>query len=324
MRLDYLSWAGLSFRLMANFSLITLVLGLVGATIPPPKCRVVNKPPSAELHLYGLGYNAKHADGSCPTLDKVVNDFNILKGKSGSIRTFGLLDCGQGEFLVQAAERTGLKVNLGMFVNYDDNQFENEFANLKVLIGKYRSTFEKYIPSIIVGSETLYRKEVTPDKLATFIKRVKEHVQGQLNLPVRVTTADTKDMWYPHATLDAVDFMMVNAYPYWESIPVQDATNHLFKSIQAVKERTARANKEFVLGETGWPLGGQAMGAAIPSKENQNLFFNQFYCRANNEKLKYYYFAAFDEFWNVNETKSAWGVLKPDGSVKDNYVIPKC
>lgn len=305
---------------MANFNLIALVLGLAAAT---PKCRVVNKP-GGDLHLHGLGYNAKHADGSCPTLAKVVGDFNILKARCGGIRTFGLLDCGQGEFLVQAAEQTGLKVNLGLFVNYDKNQFENEFANLKVLIAKYRTTFEKYIPAIIVGSETLYRGEVSTDTLATYILRVKDYVQGQLKLDVKVTTADTKDMWYDHAALYAVDFMMVNAYPYWESVPVQDATNHLFNTIQAVKQRTAAANKEFVLGETGWPIGGAINGAAVPSQANQNLYFSQFYCRAAKENLKYYYFAAFDEFWNANETKSAWGVLQPDGALKPNYVIPKC
>ncbi|KAI0221016.1 hypothetical protein L0F63_004183 [Massospora cicadina] len=300
---------------------ISILLGITTAI----KCRPTvpgNPLSSSGLHLHGLGYNAKHADGSCPNLEKVIGDFKIMKNYCGSIRTFGLLDCGQGEMLVQAAGQVELPINLGMFLNYDDNQFENEFANLKHLIMTYRSTFEKYIPVIIVGSETLYRKELTPEKLAKFINRVKSYVQGEQKLSTKVTTADTKDMWYQHPTLDAVDFMMVNAYPYWEYIQVQQATPHLFNVIDAVKSRTG--NKEFVLGETGWPIGGTIMGPAVPSKDNQNLYFNQFYCRAKEAKLKYYWFSAFDEYWNTNETQSAWGLLKPDGTIKDNYHLPKC
>ncbi|KAI9297455.1 glycoside hydrolase [Neoconidiobolus thromboides FSU 785] len=238
------------------------------------------------------------------------------------IRTFGLMDCNQGELLVQAAEKTGMQVSLGMFLNQYPAEFNNEFGKLKDLITRYRSTFEKYIPVIIVGSETLYRKELNFDELAVYIKQVKQYVQVEQKLNIKITTADTKDQWYPHATLEAVDFMMVNAYPYWESIPVEQAIDHLFQTIGKVKGATQQSGKQFVLGETGWPIGGDKMGNAIPSKDNQLLYFNQFYCRAKKENLPYYWFSAFDESWKQNETRSDWGIFKEGGVVKQGYQLP--
>lgn len=273
------------------------------------------------LNMYGLGYNAKHADGSCPTQQKVIDDFNILKKNVGSIRTFGLNDCNQGDFLVEASKQTGLKINLGLFVNFNDAEFDSEFDHLKRLLNSHKNTFINNVPSIIVGSETLYRKERTFDQLAVQIRAVKKYIQEDLKLNIKVTTADTKDQWYPHAVLDAVDYMLVNAYPYWESVSVEGAVDHLFNVINKVKQDTSKAQKMFVLGETGWPSGGAIMGASIPSKENQFTYFKNFYCRAKREELPYYYFAAFDEFWNANETKSAWGIMKTDGSTKDNYKL---
>jgi len=276
------------------------------------------------LNMYGFGYNAKHADGSCPTLQKVVDDFKILKKNVGSIRTFGLNDCKQGALLIEASKQTGLQLNLGLFVNFNQAEFDSEFATLKTLISSYKDTFIKNVPSIIVGSETLYRKERTPKQLAEHINAVKKSLQD-LKMNIKVTTADTKDMWAPNEVLDAVDYMMVNAYPYWESIPVEKAVDHLFVKIKEVKDRTKSANKLFVLGETGWPAGGDLMGPAIPSPQNQMIYYKGFVCRARREALPYYYFAAFDEYWNANETKSAWGVLKTDGTPKNNYQVPlKC
>jgi exo-beta-1,3-glucanase (GH17 family) len=79
--------------------------------------------------------------------------------------------------------------------NVDDAKFAAEKAALEAMLKAYPDT-SKWLKGINVGSESLYRKEITADKLAQQIYDVKGMVQiayGASSVPVG--TADTWNQW---------------------------------------------------------------------------------------------------------------------------------
>ncbi|KXN70246.1 glycoside hydrolase family 17 protein [Conidiobolus coronatus NRRL 28638] len=276
---------------------------------------------SAQKPVWGLGYNAKHSDGQCPDLNKVIEDFKTMLTITDRIRTFGIQDCNQGELVIQAAKATGMKLSLGMFINQYDAEYNAEYSRLQALVGQYKDVFVGNVDSVIVGSEAIYRKETTNSAVAAKVVEVKKFLTGA-GVPTLVTAADIKDNWYDSDLTKAVDMMYVNAYPYWEGIPIDQAINHLWWKIQEVKDRTP--GKRFVLSETGWPQGGNNFGAAVPSKDNQIRFFNQFICSVAKSPvpLEYYWFSAFDETWNKDEAGMSWGIFDANRQLKPGYQFP--
>ena len=68
----------------------------------------------------------------------------------------------------------------------------------------------------IVGSEVLYRGNLSADQLIAYINEVKQFVV-QEGLSVPVTTADTYGVLLANdSVVAAVDLVMANYYPYWE------------------------------------------------------------------------------------------------------------
>ena len=93
---------------------------------------------------------------------------------------------------------------------------------------------------MIVGNETLLRKEVTGAHLATLIARVKSQVH------VPVTYADVWEFWLQHPQVaPAVDFLTIHLLPYWEDDPqgIDQALAHVADvrrcSVRALRPRTS-------------------------------------------------------------------------------------
>lgn len=82
---------------------------------------------------------------------------------------------------VPAAKATGLKILVGVWATDDAHFGRDKAALLKVI--KAQGT--DWIAAISVGSEDLYRKDITPQKLATQIYDVRGMV-GQFNKNIKV------------------------------------------------------------------------------------------------------------------------------------------
>lgn len=81
---------------------------------------------------------------------------------------FSTADCDALANAVPAAIATGTKLWVGVW-NVDDAKFGREKAALQAAIKRYPDT-SKWLQGINVGSESLYRKDVTALKLASQIK----------------------------------------------------------------------------------------------------------------------------------------------------------
>jgi exo-beta-1,3-glucanase (GH17 family) len=110
------------------------------------------------------------------------------------VKIYSTNDCDALKNAVPAAIAAGTKLWVGVW-NVDDTKFGVEKAALEAMLKAYPDT-STWLKGINVGSESLYRKEITADKLAQQIYDVKGMVQVAYKASsVPVGTADTWNQW---------------------------------------------------------------------------------------------------------------------------------
>ncbi|KAJ2708184.1 glycoside hydrolase 3 protein [Coemansia sp. IMI 203386] len=267
-------------------------------------------------HLNGLNYNPKRQDGSCPNVYQVQDDLKVLRPFTNRLRIYSVHDCNQGEPVLRAMENTDWKVTLGLWVNQDDSVYEADLDELIRLAGVF--DFAKQVDAVVVGSEAIYRGEQTAEQLAAKVRNVKSEL-GKLGLQnIPVTSSETWPSYY-QPLIDAVDFVNMHGFPFWEGVTIDGASDKMFDHIHDLQ--AAAKGKKVVVGETGWPTAGDNYGPAVTSMENAQKYMQQFICRANQENIDYFWFGAFDQSWastnNASNVESHWGIVLND------YVTPK-
>lgn len=172
---------------------------------------------------------------------------------------------------------------------------------------------------LIVGSEVLYRNDLSAAALVAYINRVKTAVPG-----VRVTTSDTHGALgaIPNAAvLAAVDVVMATIYPYWEGIGIDEAVSALAARHAALAARAS--GKQVIISETGWPTCGNTVGAGVPSPENAARYLRDVLVWAEAARVEVHYFSAFDEAWKATPgapQEACWGVWDRLGNLKPAMV----
>ncbi|KAJ1973225.1 glycoside hydrolase 3 protein [Dimargaris xerosporica] len=302
-------------------SVIVSVLGalLVGAAglTDATKCRRRDSNTSAALNgegrtLQGLNYNSKRASGECGTVEDVKADLEYFSVVTKAYRIYSLTNCNEGEMLLQAIKGTDFKVALGMWVGKDPAPVAKEMAKLEALAQTYGDVIKSSVSGLIVGSEALYRKDVDEATLTGYIKQARDILRKH-DLDTPVTAAETYDKQTP-GLVDAVDYVTMNAFPFWENKTIEEAKSVFFEHYDSVSG-LARG-KTVVVGETGWPTAGENYGPAEPSLENMKTYLNQFACEAHKRNIKYYWFSCTDEPWKHDEhsigVEPNWGLTQSD------------
>ncbi|KAG1463505.1 hypothetical protein G6F46_000776 [Rhizopus delemar] len=211
----------------------------------------------ASAAFYGLNYGINR--DACPNLDKLDSDFKALSQYASHVRIYSVKDCDLGENALLAAQANGVKLYMGMWIDKTDS-FLQELVSLKKLVSDYNV---QNIEAIIVGSEVIYRGDVSSDQLTEYINQVKEVVHP---LGIQVTTSDVYYKFEPNV-VSAVDFIMMNAFPYWEGTNISEAPNTLFEHYMHVKSLSN--GKVVRISETGWPEEGAVFGDSIPRSDYQ-------------------------------------------------------
>lgn len=269
-----------------------------------------NGGPSIAYQTYGINFSP-YINGQDPNLGSEVSEeqirarMEIITPYTRWIRTFGIT---RGlEKSGSIAHNLGLMSALGAWIDSNLNTNEQEITNL------IASAKAGEADMLIVGSEVLLRGELLENELIGYINRVKQEVP---ELPV--TYADTYGVILLHPTLiDVIDVVLVNYYPYWEGIKVDQALAAIHGWHQQVM--SVAEGKQVIVAETGWPSDGDQIGDAIPSPDNANFYFLNFvsWARANN--VDYFYFEAFDETWKTQyegPQGAHWGIWDKLGNLK--------
>ncbi|KAJ2163002.1 glycoside hydrolase 3 protein [Coemansia sp. RSA 552] len=266
--------------------------------------------------FFGLNYNPKRQDGSCPNVYQVQDDLKVLRPYTSRLRIYSVNDCNQGEPVLRAMENTDWTVQLGLWVNKDDAVYEADKQELLRLAGVF--DFKKQVSAVVVGSEAVYRQEQTAEQLAAKVREVRSELAKVGLQSIPVTTSET---WpsYHQPLIDAVDFVNMHGFPFWEGVAIDAANSKMFEHIYDLQK--AAKGKKVVVGETGWPSDGDNFGAAVASLENAQSYLQQFVCRATSEAMDFYYFSSFDQSWasaaNASNVEGHWGIIESD------YATPK-
>ena len=163
---------------------------------------------------------------------------------------------------------------------------------------------------MIVGNETLLRKEVTGAQLAKLIDKVKSQVKQP------VTYADVWEFWLKHPEIaPAVDFLTIHLLPYWEDDPsnIDAALQHVAEVRQVFGNKFAP--KDVMIGETGWPSEGRQRETALPSRVNEARFIRGFVAMAEQQGWHYNLIEAFDQPWkraSEGAVGGYWGLFDAD------------
>lgn len=233
--------------------------------------------------------------------EQIAEDLAQLAEITDCIRTYAT-DLGLDQ-IPELAARAGLKVIQGIFLDKDQPKNRAQISTAIRLAREYPGT----VIALVVGNETLLRKDITVSDLADTIRAVK----AQVSVPV--TYADVWEFWLSNRELyDAVDFVTIHILPYWENVPIpaESAAKHA----GAIRRQVAAAfpGKEILIGEVGWPSQGRMRESALPSPVNQARVVSEVLDLARREHFRVNLFEAYDESWKrevEGTVGGSWGLF---------------
>ncbi|MGH8434746.1 MAG: beta (1-6) glucans synthase [Pseudomonas sp.] len=235
--------------------------------------------------------------------ERMDADLALLATRFHCIRTYSMTGL---EAIPALARKHGLKLMLGAWINGNPLDTQKE---VEALI-KSANENPDVVQSVIVGNETLLRKEVTGAQLATLIGQVKAQVKQP------VTYADVWEFWLQHPEVaPAVDFLTIHLLPYWEDDPagIDEALAHVAEIRQVFGNKFAP--KDILIGETGWPSEGRQRETALPSPVNEAKFIRGFVAMAEQHGWHYNLIEAFDQPWkraSEGAVGGYWGLFDAD------------
>ena len=267
-------------------------------------------PSTTTVPVYGLNFGP-YLDGQDPNLHTPISESQLTKRMAiiapytNWVRTFGMSDGLERSGAI--AHKLNLKVALGAWLSANTTANDTQINNLITALDNGDADMA------IVGSEVLLRGDLSEDALIAYIQQVRSRSGG-----VPVAYADAYNVWLSHpAVIAAVDVVLVNYYPYWEGIHVDQAIGAIHNWHQQME--SASLGKPVIVSETGWPSDGNILGNAVPSPDNAAIFFMNFVSWAEANKVNYFYFEGFDETWKAlyeGPQGAHWGVWDKNGVMK--------
>lgn len=259
--------------------------------------------------IHGLAFSP-YMDGQKPGIEiseaQIRERLAIIEPFTRWIRTFS---CIEGhEQAPRIAHEKGLKTMVGVDLGEDLDDNEAQLASGIEIANAGDADI------LVIGNENMLRQDITEQQLLDYIARAKAAVPEG----VPVSFVDAYFLFEQHpAIADAVDVLLVNCYPFWESCPAEYALLYM-------KEMYRRAvnvakGKKVIISETGWPTSGTAFGASVPTYENALEYFINAYQWAEEDGIEIFYFAAFDEAWKVGaegDVGAYWGLWDTKGILK--------
>ncbi|KAF0687026.1 Aste57867_21209 [Aphanomyces stellatus] len=275
-----------------------------------------------DVKLSGVNYNPRKGedwqplDKKCKSATEVAADMKSLATITSNIRLYSMTDCNQVELVVPAAKAAGLTVWAGLWVDNNTATYLAEKTAFAGLIQK--GVIDSTVIGLHVGSEAIYRKEITADQAIKNFQEVKAMVTAA-GLKFPVTIADIGDTYVANPQLvTAVDIVSANAFPFWENKPIEGIIQHFYTRMTPLINLAAAANKKIMISETGWATAGKAAGAGVASPENAATWMNDFFVLATDLKWSYYYYTSFDTTWRTNSDPTANAT---DGNVEHYFGI---
>ncbi|KAI0425983.1 glycoside hydrolase superfamily [Xylaria sp. FL1042] len=258
---------------------------------------------SASENYLGFNSGATKTDNSAKFKSDFLAEFTTAQGLKGApgkfdaVRLYTNIQAYSTNDPIEAfdaAVETKTKILLGLWTSGTDS-IDNEMTALKSALSKHGKDLADLIIGVSIGSEDLYRVSVTglkndptgvgagPDVITNFIKEFKSNFADSAISSVPIGHVDTWDAWTNgtnKAVIDAVDWIGVDEYPYYEDGKGNDIKNS-GKLFDAAYDATiaAAGGKPVWVTETGYPYTGIKWGEAVASVENAEYYWQEVGCR---------------------------------------------
>jgi len=286
----------------------------------------------APTNLRGIGYSpyldCQNPGGeSQPSLAQVQADLEQLIHSTNAIRTYSAT--GINSQVPALANALNLPVFAGAWLD----STANDAVEMDALIRLAQTT---NLAGVIVGNEYYLRHHTDSDLV--FLHQMISQAKSAIPAGVPVATAEIDSLMFLwngatpsinpayRPILDDLDIILVHIYPFWNGLPIDGAADFTVQHYQAIRELIAREypsqNKRVIIGETGWPSAGAALGQAVPSLDNQNRYIREFLSLAEMRQVDFFYFDTYDELWKIEEAGHVgqnWGYGYSDRSAKHAF-----
>ncbi|OAL55394.1 GPI-anchored cell wall beta-1,3-endoglucanase EglC [Pyrenochaeta sp. DS3sAY3a] len=290
---------------------------------------------TANAAIKGFNYGAQFNNDQAKKLVDFEYEFNAAKqlpGTNGwtSARLYTMVQHGTKNSIIeaiQAAINTKTTLLLGMWASAGQQVIDNEITALKAAIQQYGSAFTDLVVGISVGSEDLYRITPTgidnkagpgaqPSDLLKYIQQTRDAIRGT---PLQGKPIGHVDTWTAYvnasnnAVISAVDFIGVDAYPYFQSSMANGigSASQLFFDAYHATVQSAQGKPVWVT-ETGWPVSGQTLNQGVPNAGNARIYWEDITCQLVKDNINLYYYTLQDvQYGNPNPSFG----LKPAGDL---------
>ena len=183
-----------------------------------------------------------------------------------------------------AKEKYGLFVAVNAWISASDTSSQQECDALCSLCNAH------LVDMAFVGSEALYRHDVSEEKLIGYIDYVRARIRDK---KISVSTTDTIDNFYDSPALcGACDVLAVNHYAYWQGVESEKCAQRMIDSVDGLAKMYPL--KSVVVSEAGYPTQGITIGKAVPSEQNAAAFFTSVFRYSVTAKLPVFFFMAAD------------------------------
>ncbi|KAH6862360.1 GPI-anchored cell wall beta-1,3-endoglucanase EglC [Alternaria alternata] len=269
---------------------------------------------SALAQDFVLGFNSGASDdtGKAKTQEDFEKEFTTaqnLEGAPGNFSAIRLYSNIQWETTdtpiaaFPAAIATNSKLLLGIWASGTDN-IDNELKALNSAVEEYGTKLTDLVIGLSVGSEDLYRVSEpgirneagvgnSAEKIVEFIKTARERLADTPLKGVKITHVDTWTAWVNEsnkAVIDEIDFLAVNAFPFYESEldnKIDNAGKLLSSAISATEG--VAGDKDVWITETGWAYSGPDFGAATSTVDNAETYWKDVGCALFGKRNVFWY-----------------------------------
>ncbi|KAF2764830.1 glycoside hydrolase [Teratosphaeria nubilosa] len=273
---------------------------------------------TTEAAYTGFNYGSTLTDGSAKQQSDFQAEFSrakTLQGTNGeftSARLYTMIQGGTTDTpisAIPAAIDTQTSLLLGLWASAGQADFTNEVTALKSAISQYGSSFTGLITGISVGSEDLYRISPTgiendsgvgagPDVLVDYINQVKTAIANTAASGAKVGHVDTWTAWVNgsnDAVISAVDFLGVDAYPYFQNTEANSIDNGKSLFFEAYDNTVGAANgKPVWVTETGWPISGPTENEAAAGTSEAETYWQAVACDLLSQGINTYWYVLQD------------------------------
>ncbi|KAJ5172895.1 hypothetical protein N7492_005488 [Penicillium capsulatum] len=264
--------------------------------------------PDHKPHQFGISYSPYNADRSCKSQAQVNNDFDQLSANA-FVRIYGT-DCEQTKTVTTAARQHKMQVFAGI---YDLTDFPNSlkpFSEAATLPSgdKDWSIFH----TIAIGNELVNGGHNSPGEVTDAVNKARPILREQ-GYKGPVVTVDTFSQLLQHPELCHVsDYCAANCHAFFDATQQpHHAGPYALEQAHSVSD--AAGGKRTIITESGWPHGGDANGAAVPSPENQDVALASLRRSFAHRSEDLVLFTAFDDLWKEDNqwtfnAERFWGI----------------